>query len=226
MSSDASTNTASTAAADAAARRRAKLLARGADRLAQLQQQPPPSSTPAQESSTATSESVQSDRPSPLPFDEPAYGESLLRNDDASPLRPDATSPIFNLLQSNNPLSFSSSSSTSTLLAPDRLDTASAVKALLIGLLGALLGYAGEPLLGPAISWLFVLWLVSEFSIRFAAQRLAPPSPSAPLALTVITDLTSSVYAVAGRLCVFVFAFAVTNHYRFNWGATEAMPVS
>lgn len=90
------------------------------------------------------------------------------------------------------------------------------MKALFIAVLGALLGYAGEPILGAAISWLFVLWLLSEFSIRFAAQRLAPPAQPSALGLTVITDLTSSVYAVAGRLCVFVFAFAVTNHFRSN----------
>lgn len=106
-----------------------------------------------------------------------------------------------------------SSSSSSTLLAPDRLDLAGALKSLLIALVGATAAFLGEPTMGAAMSWLFVLWLVSELSLRFVAQRLAAPSAPTPLGLGVVTDLTSSVYAVAGRLCVFVFAFAVTQHF-------------
>lgn len=113
--------------------------------------------------------------------------------------------------------------SSSPLLAPDRLDFAAALKSLLIALVGAAVAFVGKPAMGAAMSWLFVLWVISEFSMRFVAQRLAPPAAPSPLGLNVVTDLTSSVYAVAGRLCVFVFAFAVTQHF---WLQSQPEPQS
>lgn len=207
----------SNSAADAAARRRAKLLSRGADRLAQLQQQPPPPSSPPPEepvvvddSSTTTSQSTSDASPSSTtPLHEPFYGESLLADDASSTASPTSPASLVNLL-----LPGSAASSSSPLLAPDRLDVAAALKSLVIALVGAAVALLGEPTLGAAMSSLFVLWIVSELSIRFVAQRLAAPSAApAPFGLAVVTDLTSSVYAVAGRLCVFVFSFAVAQHF-------------
>jgi hypothetical protein len=109
--------------------------------------------------------------------------------------------------------------SNSALLGPDRVETSIAVKSLIVALLGAAVGWAGSPVLGDgAMSWLFVLWVVSELSMRYGAALLS--SPAAQPAMSelggVITDITSSVYAVAGRLCVFVFAVVVAHDLREN----------
>lgn len=195
-------------AADAAARRRAKLLARGADRLAQLQQPIPTSaaaSTTETETEAAAAPSAASEAVEPV-------GESLLTDSSSPGQAPGAPPSLASLLMGGG------SAGNAALLAPERLETSVALKSLLICLLGAAVGWSGEAVLGgAALSWLCVLWLVSELSMRYAAQLLAPaagPQPAVSQLGSVVTDLTSSVYAVCGRLCVFVFAVVVANDVR------------
>jgi hypothetical protein len=139
-------------------------------------------------------------------------GESLLSDSTASAAPGSSPASLASVL-------LGGARSNSALLGPDRVETSVAVKALVVALLGAAVGWAGAPLLGDgAMSWLFVLWVVSELSMRYGAALLS--SPAAQPAMSelggVITDITSSVYAVAGRLCVFVFAVVVAHDLREN----------
>ncbi len=136
-------------------------------------------------------------------------GESLLNESSSPGGLPGAAPSLASLLMGGK---------NNALLAPDRLEWSVALKSLIVALVGAAVGWSGEAVLGgAAMSWLCVLWLVSELSLRYASQLLAPaagPQPSVSELGSVVTDVTSSLYAVCGRLCVFVFAVVVANDAR------------
>ena len=197
---------------DAAARRRAKILNRGVDRLAQLQQPlPPPSVQSSEEAAAAAAADM-----------ETSGLRHRVKSSDSEPVEPIGES----LLNDSGSFAAGPGTPLSTLFGggsnaavATRMETSAIIKSVVVGSTAAALGWTGESLLGPALSWLVLLWILLEFTMRFVQQNVSgrAEQPSGILQLgAMVFDRKSIVYGVAGRLCVFVFAFVVALELRTN----------